>query len=165
MKTRHDDHSDTCPPHVIILDAQRSVGHDDPSTIFELDLIDIPSSAPQRIDRQFKFVSGPLEPCSTSRYGADRLEAALKIPELRSAIAVLDIENDERVGTHISKFLHSPNQLHRMLLVEHREVMMCRWRNARSRKAQLRQRELPIVVSYVTPFQARASVNGASTRP
>jgi hypothetical protein len=138
------------------------VGHDDRSTTFELDPIDIPSStppaAPQRIDRQFKFVSGlysvtqPAVKCHTA------WRAALKIPYLRPAIAVLDLENGEGVGTHIPKFLHSPDEPHRILLVEHRNDVPMTERN--TLKAQLLQTKLPGVVSYATAFQLRPSGGG-----
>jgi hypothetical protein len=95
---------------VIILDTDRSVGRDDRSAIFELDLIDIPSTAPASLSNG-SIVNSSSCPgfralLNQPLWGRCAWRAALKIPQLRSAIA---LENDERVEPHVSKLLHSPN--------------------------------------------------------
>jgi hypothetical protein len=77
--------------------------HNDRPAVFEFDLVDVPSSAghstAQGIDGQLKLVAGfqNLARPAVAREAA--WSAPFEIPKLGAAAGILDLENDEGVGT------------------------------------------------------------------
>src|SRR6516164_5834828 len=82
-------------------------------------------TAAQRLDRELQLVAW-LERLARPAVTDQRARSgAFEAPELSAAVLLLDRQDDERVRTGELELLHHAFELDRILLVEHRERVMC----------------------------------------
>src|SRR6516162_2691972 len=82
------------------------------------------SAAAQRIDGHLELIAG-LERLAGPAFAHQRARTcALEMPNRRAAVAPLHLQQDESMRARELELLHGAGELHRVLLIEHREGMM-----------------------------------------
>src|SRR5215204_7572808 len=123
--------SDSALPPELGSDYQRT-------SVGQLDLSGAPGAtgraATQWRDRKFELVAGTDRLARPSLADQSSRAQAFKAPGRDAAVRVLDLEDDEGVGTSELELFHHPNELNRIVRIEHRIGVVRRHSAAESQK-------------------------------
>src|SRR5262249_55701583 len=121
-------------------------------------------TAAQRLDRELELVAWPERLARPAVTDQRARSGAFEAPELSAAVLLLDRQDDERVRTGELELLHHAFELDRILLVEHRERVMCQNGTARGDEGKAHQcSQLPS--HSMPPFLSLHGARAAAAAP